>query len=107
MKINDYLQKIVLAKKILNLPDEVSLLELKECYRKLLLQWHPDLCKNSRNECKEKTQEIVEAYDVMYKYIISYKISLNETVIKNDTTNDEQKFWEDRFGSDPHWGAPI
>jgi hypothetical protein len=44
--------------------------ELKKVYRKLAMQYHPDICKESYAE--ENMKEINNEYETMFNYIISH-----------------------------------
>jgi len=50
IKYND----IVEAKELLNLPERVSMEEIKSNYRKLIMQWHPDKCNGNREQIKDQ-----------------------------------------------------
>lgn len=57
------------AKNILGLTqDGLSLTDLKKTFKKLMLQWHPDLAINngiSVQEATSKSQEIIMAYEIL------------------------------------------
>ena len=38
---------VLRAKELLNLPERASMKEIKANYRKLLMHWHPDKCKEN------------------------------------------------------------
>ena len=56
MALADYLR-------ILDLPDDASLEEIKKAYRKQARTFHPDI--NTSPEAKDKFIEITEAYDFL------------------------------------------
>lgn len=49
--------------KILGVPDDADLKEIKKAYRKLALAYHPDM--NADEEAEEKFKEVAEAYEVL------------------------------------------
>ncbi|WP_456325060.1 J domain-containing protein [Desulfonauticus submarinus] len=95
-------EDILEAKKILDLPDKVSLKEIKQKYYMLLKRWHPDRCKENQQKCKEMTQKITIAYSIILKYFEEYKIDFSEKALKDVLSPEE--WWFERFGHDPVWG---
>ena len=65
-------QDIIEAKELLNLPERVSMEEIKSNYRKLISRWHPDKCKENNEKCNEMTQKIVAAYNIIIRYCNQY-----------------------------------
>lgn len=49
---------------ILNLQQTATFAEIKKSYRKLVVKYHPDKNKGSK-ECEEKLKEIIEAYECL------------------------------------------
>ncbi len=80
----DY-KKIERARKILNLPEKASISSIKKAYYELTKKYHPDKCEEKSNNskiCKEKMQEIAEAYKILIKYCENYPISFKSEDIK-------------------------
>ncbi len=50
---------------ILGISREASQEEIKQAYRRLVKQWHPDLHPENRKEAEERFKEIQEAYEVL------------------------------------------
>lgn len=48
---------------VLGIPKNASPDDIKKAYRKLALKYHPD--KNDNNECKDKFQQVQEAYETL------------------------------------------
>ncbi len=81
------------ARKLLGLDEEVTLLEIKEAYRKFALKYHPDRCKDEKKRhCEKMIKKINCAYEVVMGYCAGYKYSFREEDVKDGTTN--KKFSE-------------
>ena len=90
---------------ILGLPERSNFLEVRQRYRKLLLEWHPDHCDTEREVCKEKVRRIVDAFQVVEPYCFQYPISFSEEDLKaGEAAGDTRAFWNRHFGEDPIWG---
>ena len=57
--------------------------EIKNKYRELLKEWHPDLQKKNKAVRKEKTIEIINAYKTIMDYCEQYRFSSREEVEKS------------------------
>ncbi len=64
------------ALKVLELPQFVSLKEIKIKYYELSKKYHPDIC-----EDKDKMSEINSAYEILKNYIENYRYSFDEEEI--------------------------
>ncbi len=98
---------VIKACEILGLPEEATMDEVKLRYRYLLKKWHPDKSGCSDDEIsKEKTRQIVWAYEVVVTYCNNYKYSFLHNDIKRQLSNSSSTWWMERFGRDPLWGKP-
>jgi len=95
-------EEITKALQILGLYEFATLKEIKNKYRELLKEWHPDLCRVNEDIRKEKTIEIINAYRIIMDYCEQYRFSFSQEEIGKYISADE--FWAKRFGSDPIWG---
>jgi DnaJ-class molecular chaperone len=95
-------EEITKALQILELYEFATLKEIKNKYRELLKEWHPDLCRGNEDIRKEKTIEIINAYRIIMDYCEQYRFSFSQEEIEKYISADE--FWSKRFGSDPIWG---
>jgi DnaJ-class molecular chaperone len=94
-------EEITKALQILGLYEFATLKDIKNKYKKLLKEWHPDLHKGDENICKEKTIAIIDAYRIIMDYCENYKFSFSKEEIEKYMSPEE--FWVKRFGSDPIW----
>jgi preprotein translocase subunit Sec63 len=94
--------EITKARQILGLYELATLKDIKNRYKELLKEWHPDLCKENEEIRKEKTIEIINAFKTIMDYCENYKVSFSKEEIEKYISPDE--FWKKRFGSDPIWG---
>jgi curved DNA-binding protein CbpA len=66
------------AARLLGLSDSVSLMELRETYRKLALKLHPDRCSESRkHSCEAKFKKLNAAYQTLLDHCLKYSIPLD------------------------------
>ena len=92
-------QKISEARKILGIPEQATLSEIKAKYRKLIKKWHPDINRENKDQCDEMTKKIVNSYAIILGYCKQYKISFSQEEVKKYLS--EEEWWSDRFGNDP------
>jgi preprotein translocase subunit Sec63 len=95
-------EEITKARQILGLYEFATLKDIKDKYRELLKEWHPDLCMENEDSRKEKTIEIIKAYRTIMNYCEHYRFSFSRGEIEKYISAEE--FWAKRFGSDPIWG---
>jgi len=95
-------EEITKARQILGLDEFATLKDIKNRYKELLKEWHPDLQRESEEISKEKTIEIINAFKTIMNYCENYKFSFSKEEIEKYISPDE--FWGKRFGSDPIWG---
>lgn len=87
-------EKIDWARKILDLPEEATLQEIKQAYRSKVKKYHPD--KTGRKGYEEKMVQINRAYETLLQYIEEYRFSFRkEDVERNDPARDMRRFSED------------
>ena len=94
-------EEITRARQILELPERATMEEIQVHYRNLLRKWHPDRCKQTKQECTEMTVRIVDAYRVIIDYCSNYKYCFSEEEVRNHLS--EEDWWFERFGTDPVW----
>jgi preprotein translocase subunit Sec63 len=92
-------QKISEARKVLGIPEQATLSEIKAKYRKLIKKWHPDINRENLDQCDEMTKKIVNSYTIILGYCTEYKISFSQEEVKKYLS--EEEWWSDRFGNDP------
>lgn len=98
--MNKY-QKISEARQILQLPESATIEQIKSNYRMMLSRWHPDKSSENQEQCKEMTQKIIAAYQMILAYCNQYAYSFSEEVVNKHLSPEE--WWFERFGNDPHW----
>ncbi len=90
------------ALQILGLYESATVMEIKNRYRELLKEWHPDLCGGDENIRKEKTIEIINAYRIIMDYCEHYRFSFSREEVEKYISPEE--LWTIQFGKDPIWG---
>jgi len=96
-------KKLKKAIKVFELDETASLKEIKNKFYKLSHKWHPDKCKENKEICRKKMQEIKEAYDILIEYCTNYKYSFTEDEIKKHLSYEE--LWNLKYGDDPLFGG--
>ncbi|MBN2426481.1 MAG: J domain-containing protein [Calditrichaceae bacterium] len=92
------------AIRLLGLEEKASLHQIRKNYRKLLFQWHPDRCKEDKEICNEKTRKLHQSFKLLVAYCESYQFSFDDGTLNSQFKSDAAtKFWFDRFGEDPIW----
>ena len=94
-------EEITKARHILELPERATMEEIRDHYRRLVRQWHPDRGRHTNKECTEMTVKIVDAYRLIIDYCSNYKFCFSEEEVRNHLS--EEDWWFDRFGTDPVW----
>jgi len=94
-------QQITAARKVLDIPEQATIREIKDRYRHLVRQWHPDSCAKEKELCQEMTTRINVAYETLMAYCEQYKYSFSKEEVHKYLPSDE--WWMERFGNDPIW----
>lgn len=90
------------SRKLLELPEEATMKEIKNAYRKLAVKYHPDTCKESnKKHCAEMFRKITESYEIISNYIVNYKISFRKEEVRKNL--DEEKLYEYMKGFYDDW----
>lgn len=72
-------EQINRSRKVLGLAEAATLREIKEAYRRLAAQYHPDRCKGAKlKTCEKKIREINYAKDILIAYCSNYRYSFKE-----------------------------
>ena len=95
-------EEITKARKILELNEFATLKDIKNKYRELLEEWHPDLCREDGAIRKQKTIEIIKAHRIIMDYCEQYRFSFSKEEIEKYISPEE--LWAKQFGKDPIWG---
>jgi DnaJ family protein C protein 3 len=69
--------------KILSVPRNAQLKEIKKSYRELALQWHPDKNAEDKERAEQMFQDISEAYEVLSDKELREKYDRGEPVFEN------------------------
>jgi len=97
-------QQVDRARKILELGEDATLEEIKDAYRRLSLQYHPDRCREKeKKRCEEMMKEINRAKDIIMAYCTGYRFSFKEKDVKKNVMDREtyehlKRFYDGWFG---------
>ncbi len=92
-------EELKAAREILGLPEEATMTFIKERYRVLCRQYHPDVNQQD-NASVIKMQEINNAYQLILDYCANYRYSFQQDQMRDEAA----EWWQQRFGDDPMWG---
>jgi len=85
------------SKSLLGLRETSTIKEIKNKYKNLMKQWHPDKHKNDADKATQMSMLINEAYEIIMDYCNSYSYPLDEDSIKK-TSYTPSEWWHDKFG---------
>lgn len=73
------------ARKVLGLGDTSSIEDIKNNYRKLILEYHPDTHHNCQDQkaYEEKVKEINSSYKIIMDYCLKHPISFRREKVKD------------------------
>jgi hypothetical protein len=97
-------QQVDKARKTLELGEDATLEEIKDAYRRLSLQYHPDRCgEKEKKRCEEMMKEVNHAKDIIMSYCTGYRFSFKEKDVKNNVMDREtyehlKRFYDGWFG---------
>ena len=94
-------QQITEARKLLELPEQATLAEIKASYRNLIRKYHPDRYPEDQVKCTEMTARLTVAYKTIITYCNQYRFSFTKEEVQKYLPTEE--WWLDRFGQDPLW----
>jgi len=92
------------ARKTLGLGEEASIEEIKEAFRHLVLEYHPDRCQEKdKKHHEEMFKKISHAKDIIGSYCANYRYSFKEKEVKKNTISKEEyehlkRFYDGWFG---------
>ena len=93
-------QQVAAARTLLGLAERASLKEIKQTYRRLSKEHHPDTA--GQKDARLAMHEITAAYQLLVRHCENYPVPLARE--KSDEPLEGQEWWMDRFGQDPLWG---
>jgi len=99
-------KNVIKAAEILSLRGRESLTAVKNKYRQLVKEWHPDQCEKTAENCEAKIEEITWAYEIIKEYCDNYLYSFAEDEIIDNLPRKirNREKLRKQFGSDPLWG---
>jgi DnaJ-class molecular chaperone len=89
------------ARITLDLPESATLDHIRNNYRKLIKQWHPDKHPSEPELAQKKTREIIHAHRVIMQYCNQYHYSFSRQEVEKYLSDRER--WFKQFGCDPIW----
>ena len=93
-----YRQRIIAARDLLGLSERASINNIKQAYRRLVKQHHPDL---AGGEEATAMHALTDAYQLLLDVCNNYPVPLPPEDLVPQSDED---WWMERFGNDPLWG---
>jgi hypothetical protein len=99
-------ETITEARKILELPETATTKQIRENYRRLVKEWHPDKGVihgdvETLRARQDRTNAILKAYKTISAYCADYRFSFEKQEVEKYMSDLER--WHRQFGSDPIW----
>jgi len=85
------------AKTLLGLSDKATLFDIKNRYKTMMQQWHPDKHPEDPDTAHAMSTQINEAYAILLEYCSNYEYNLDENFLKEQTLT-PQEWWAKKFG---------
>jgi curved DNA-binding protein CbpA len=85
------------AKSLLGLREKSSLKEIKNKYKTLMKQWHPDKHQNNPKKATQMSAKINDAYKIIMDYCNNYEYPFDEESVQQATFSPEE-WWHNKFG---------
>ncbi len=92
------------ARKLLGLKEEATMEEIKDAFRNLAVQYHPDRHKErDKKQHEEFFKRVSHAKDIILSYCANYRFSFKEKDVKKNTISSEEyehlkRFYDGLFG---------
>jgi hypothetical protein len=98
----DKWQQLAAARELLGLGERATVREVKQAYRRLSKEHHPDTANPATENERVAMHELTTAYQTLLRHCEQYPIPLRRE--ESDQPVDGEDWWMDRFGQDPLWG---
>ena len=96
----DY-KEIDQARKTLAIGEEATLVEIREAYRRLAMECHPDRCQDEdKKKCEEMFRKINDAYKTLLEYCANYKFVFKQHEVENASKGRKYEEYTDQFYDD-------
>ena len=101
MKNEGLFDKITRARRVLELPENATMEEIRGNYKRLLKKWHPDM-HNQLEKSHDMTKKIIWAYKIISDYCQKFRFPFAQEDVEKYISGNE--WWFKRFGNDALWG---
>lgn len=89
-------EEIEKARILLELPVTASMNQIRNNFKRLIKKWHPDICKENKEYCREMTENLVKAYRTIMDYCREYRYSFEKQEVEHHQSY--QEWWNKQFG---------
>ncbi|MBN2544728.1 MAG: DnaJ domain-containing protein [Spirochaetes bacterium] len=94
-------EEITHARNVLGIGEYENLNNIKKKFKKLIKQYHPDICLDDKEKCRKKAEDIIASYKLINDYCSNYRFSFKKEEVMKYLSVEE--LWKEQFGNDPIW----
>ena len=85
-------EKIDAARRLLNLEEKATIVQIKAAYRDLAKKYHPDTTQETKEVSEEMMRKLNDAFQMLMEYALNVPISFKKGTL--DEQNPEQILYE-------------
>lgn len=98
-------EDITQARKVLGINESETLKNIKDKFKLLIKEYHPDVCKMEKEISRKKSEEIINSYKIIMNYCDNYRFSFRREEVEKYISKEE--LWKKQFGNDPIWSGSF
>jgi len=104
-------QAVDAARRALGLPETATRAEVNRRYRERVRRWHPDVCEEAPDTCRQRMRQLSRARRTLNSLIERYSYSLRPEDIRRDqeppAVRHRRRFYETHFDAEHYPGTAL